>query len=285
MPSPAAMNAQTPDIRLIAVDLDKTLLDESLGVPARNRAALAAAAAQGVTVAIATGRTHDSAARYARQLGLDAPIISYNGAMVRRLDAAEPMRHVRLPADLAAEIVELLVHRMIDFMYFLDGQLYVPRMDHWAYGYRARTGDQPCVAGDLRRFAGADPTKLLLLGTPQQTRERYDFFSAHYGDRIYCTISLPEYMEILHPCATKAEALRWLAAHLGIDMAQTMAIGDSLNDLEMVQAAGVGVFMPDADEELRAQADFVPSERRTGVAEAVETLVLGGRAARHSGGE
>ncbi len=279
------MTKQTPDIRLIAIDLDKTLLDESLHVPERNREALKAAAERGVTVAIATGRSHTSAARFARELGIDAPVISYNGAMVRRADDAEPMRHVRLDADLAAEIVELLVHQMTDFMYFLDEQLYTQRYDHWARDYLARTGDQPCVAGDLRRFAGASPTKLLLLGTPEQTRARHAFFTQRYDGRIYATISLPEYMEILDPQATKATALRWLADHLGVPMERTMALGDSLNDLEMIRAAGVGVFMPFADEELRVEADFVPSDSVAGVAEAVEMLVLGRGAACESGGE
>jgi len=279
------MNQSMPDIRLIAVDLDRTLLDRNLQVPERNRQVLAEAARRGVTVAIATGRTHSSAARFARELGIDAPVISYNGAMIRRADDEEPLRHVRLPADLAAEIVELLVHDMTDFMYFLDDELYVPRYDRWARGYHARTGDQPRVARDLRRFAGAEPTKLLLLGTPEQTRERYRFFTERYDGRIYATISLPEYMEILNPEATKATALRWLADHLGIPIESTMAIGDSLNDLEMVQAAGVGVFMPDADETLRAQADFVPSDPIAGVAEAVEVLVLGRGAPCGSGGK
>lgn len=268
------MTERPRDIRLIAVDLDKTLLDENLRVPERNREALAAAAERGITVAIATGRTHESAARYARELGIDAPIISYNGAMIRRLDDDEPMRHLRLDPDLAAEIVERLVHEQIDFMYFLDGELYVPRFDHWARGYLARTGDMPRVAGDMRRFAGAAPTKILLLGTPEETLERYERFSREYAGRIYATISLPPYMEILHPEATKATALRWLADHLGVPIECTLAIGDSLNDLEMVQAAGVGVFMPAADPELQAHADFVPSSSRDGVAEAVEALVL-----------
>lgn len=279
------MTAATPDIRLIALDLDKTLLDEHLQVPERNREALAAAAARGITVAIATGRTHESAARYARQLGIDAPIISYNGAMIRRADDDEPMRHVRLDPDLAAEIVETLVHEMIDFMYFLDGDLYVARYDRWAREYLARTGDHPCVAGDLRRFAGAAPTKLLLLGTPEQTLERHERFSREYAGRIYATISLPPYMEILNPEATKATALRWLADHLGVPMEHTVAMGDSLNDLEMVRAAGIGVFMAGADAELRAHADFVPSDPRAGVAEAVEALVLGSGAACGSGGK
>lgn len=263
-----------PEIRLITIDLDHTLLDAELNISDRNRRAVLDAVDAGVTVAIATGRSHESARAYAGKLGIDAPIISYNGAMIRRPGDDEPMRHVRLEADLAAEIVGTLVHDMIDFLYFLDNTLYVARFDRWARRYLERTGDQAIIAGDLRTFAGERPTKLLMVGTPDQTRERYERFSEAYGDRIYCTISLPEYMEILDPGATKATALRWLADHLGIPMEQTMALGDSLNDLEMVRAARVGVFMPRADEELKQQADFVPEDQDGGVGEAVEKLVL-----------
>ncbi len=271
------------DIRLITIDLDHTLLDHERHISDRNRRALHAAAEQGVTVAIATGRSHESAEVYARELGIDAPIISYNGAMIRRPGEAEPMRHLRLDADLAVEIVETLVHDMIDFLYFLDDRVYAAKFDRWARRYLARTGDRAIVAGDLRRMAGARPTKLLLLGTPEQTRERYARFTEEYGDRVYCTISLPEYMEILDPGATKATALRWLADHLGVPIEQTMALGDSLNDLEMVEAAGMGVFMPCADEELRERADFVPADQDGGVGESVERFVLHGEPVRGGG--
>ncbi len=269
------MTQNTRDIKLVTIDLDHTLLDNEMRISDRNREVLARAAEQGVIIAIATGRTHNSAEQYALELGIDAPIISYNGAMIRRPGADEPMRHVPLEAELAAEIVETLVSEMVDFMYFLDETLYVQRFDHWARRYRRRTGDEPVIAGDMRKFAGKRPTKLLLLGDPEITRERYERFTERYGDRIYATISLPEYMEILHPEATKATALRWLADHFNVPMEQTMALGDSLNDLEMVRAAGTGVFMPCADPELREQADFVPESQHEGVAEAVELLALG----------
>ncbi|MFW5866320.1 MAG: Cof-type HAD-IIB family hydrolase [Armatimonadota bacterium] len=263
-----------PDITLITIDLDHTLLDNERKISERNEAAIQQVVDAGVTVAIATGRSHSSAEACARELGIDAPVISYNGAMIRRPGDDEPMRHVRLEADLAAEIVETLVHEMIDFLYFLDDELYVAKFDRWARRYLKRTGDRAIIAGDRRRFAGSRPTKLLMVGTPEQTRERYERFSNEYGDRIYCTISLPEYMEILDPGATKATALHWLAEHLDVPIEQTMALGDSLNDLEMVKAAGTGVFMPCADDDLKQHADFIPHSQHEGVGEALEKLVL-----------
>jgi hypothetical protein len=263
------------EIKLITIDLDHTLLDGERQISERNRRAVQDAVEAGVTVAIATGRSHESAQAYARKLEIDAPVISYNGAMIRRPGEDEPMRHVRLEADLAAEIVATLVHDMIDFLYFLDDNLYVAKFDRWARRYLERTGDHAIIAGDLRQFAGERPTKLLMVGTPEQTRRRYERFTEEYGDRVYCTISLPEYMEILNPEATKATALKWLADHLDVPMEQTMALGDSLNDLEMVQAAGTGVYMPCADDDLKQHADLVPESQDEGVGESIERLVLG----------
>jgi len=267
---------QTPDtgFRLVAIDLDGTLLDDDLRIHPRTEQALRAAADRGVTIAIATGRMHSSAAVYAERLGIGAPIISYNGAMIRRAGDPQPLWHQPIPADLAAEAVELCVHERWDLMYFLDDDLYVPRYDRWAHEYLARTGNDAIPFGDLRRMAGNQPTKLLVPGTPDQVLERYDFFAEHYAGRLHCTISLPEYLELLHPEVSKASALRRLAAMLGVGMESVMAIGDSLNDLEMIETAGLGVMMASAGVELRAAADFVPESAEAGVAEAIERLVL-----------
>ena len=267
------MNSST-EIKLIAIDLDGTLLTPEFTVPERTVRAIRGAADMGVTVTIATGRMHSSAEPYARELGLRAPLVTYNGAMIRHVDAPEPLWQLPIPADLAAEIVELCVRERMEMTYFLDDRLYVPRYDHWAHEYLARTGNDAIIFGDLRHMAGSEPIKLLVNGTPEQTLERYELFATEYAGRIHATISLPEYVELLHPDVSKAAALVRLAGMLGVEMGDVMAIGDALNDLEMIEAAGVGVMMATAAEELREAADFVPESTEAGVAEAIERLVL-----------
>lgn len=261
-------------IRLIAIDLDGTMLTPELTVHPRTAAAVRAAADLGLTIAIATGRMHSSAEPFAVELGLHAPIISYNGAMIRNAGEPEPLWHLPIPACLAAEAVELCVRDRMDLMYFIDDTILVPRYDHWAHEYLARTGNDSVVAGDLRGLAGREPTKLLIMGTPEQTRQRYGFFRREYAGRLHATVSLPEYLELLHSQVSKASALSRLAGMLGLRMSQVMAVGDNLNDLEMVEAAGVGVMMASSAEDLRAAADFVPESGEAGVAEAIERLVL-----------
>lgn len=269
-------------IRLIAIDLDGTLLNDNLEIVPRTREAVRATVDLGVTVAIATGRMHASAEPFAAELDIQAPIISCNGAMIREAGAAEPMFHLTVPASLAAEVLERAVTERATVEYFCDDIFYVTHVDHWARWYWERTGCPPVPVGDLRRLGKSEPTKILIVGTPEENAHRLPRLQEEYDGQLYVTLSLPEYIELLHPQVSKANALRWLADYLGVEMAQTMALGDQLNDLEMIEAAGVGVMMASAEESLRARADFVPTSHQEGVAEALETLVLGpaGRSGR-----
>ncbi len=261
-----------PDIKLIAIDLDGTLVHDARRIPERNLCALQMVMDQGVTVAIATGRMHSSARDFVGRLGIPhtTPIISYNGAMVRLPDAAEPMLHVTVPPELAAQVVQHSVQERLHLNYFLDDVLYVTHMDHWAWLYQRRTDNHPTIAGDLRRFAGQSPTKLLIAADPPLVADLLAREQALFGDRLYVTRSMPEYIEFLNPEVSKGAAVAWLAGHLGLAREQVMAMGDMLNDLPMIEWAGTGVAMPRAAEAVRAAADFVPEHEEEGVAETLE---------------
>jgi Cof subfamily protein (haloacid dehalogenase superfamily) len=260
------------DIKLVAIDLDGTLVHNARDIPERNLRALRMVMDQGVTVAIATGRMHSSARDFVGRLGIPhtTPIISYNGAMVRLPDAEEPMRHVAVPADLASQVVQHTVDERLHLNYFLDDVLYVTHVDYWARLYQSRAGNVPTPAGDLRRFDGEAPTKLLIATQPSGAAELLAREQALFGDRLYVTRSMPEYIELLNPEVSKGAAVAWLAGHLGLAREQVMAIGDMLNDLPMIEWAGTGVAMPKAAEAVRAAADFVPEHEEEGVAETLE---------------
>ncbi len=262
-------------IELVAIDLDGTLLNPDLQITPRTRDAVRATVEAGVTVAIATGRMHASAEPFAAELGVEAPIISCNGAMIREAGAEQPIFHLTVPPDLAAQVLERALAERATVEYFCDDTFYVSHVDHWARWYWQRTGCTPVPVGDLRRLACRRPTKILLVGRPEENAERLPRLQRDYAGKLYITLSLPEYIELLHPEVSKASALRWLAEQLGVPMERTMALGDQLNDVEMIEAAGVGVIMAGAEESLRARADFVPTSQEEGVAETLEKLVLG----------
>jgi Cof subfamily protein (haloacid dehalogenase superfamily) len=259
------------DIKLITIDLDGTLVHNDR-IPERNIRALKMVQDKGLTVAIATGRMHASARKYVHELGIDGdtPIISYNGAMIRLPDATEPMLHVPLQADLAAEIVQYAIEQRFSMNYYLDDMLYVLRVDHWAWLYHSRTGDVPVPVGDFRQFNGNSPTKLLVTAYPDDCDRLLPILQEKFSDRVYVTRSMPEYIEFLNKDASKGHAVEWLAGHMGLQREQVMAIGDNLNDQPMIAWAGVGVAMPKAHELTREAAQFVPEHEEEGVAEALE---------------
>lgn len=265
-----------PHIRLIGIDLDGTLVQNAHEVSERNVRAIRAALASGVTVAIATGRPHLSAEAFVAQLGLgDTPIISFNGAVIRRPGEQEPLLHRPVPADLAAQIVRTCVEQRRHVHYYLGDVMYVTRVSHWAHLYRARTGIEPVPAGDLRRFEGAEPIKILVCVDPDEAEGVLKQEQERYGDRLLVTRSMPEYVEYLSVEAGKGKALEWLATRLGIPMEQTMGMGDMLNDLQLVQMSGFGVAMPHAADPVKAAARYVAQSGPEGVAEAIEKFVLG----------
>jgi Cof subfamily protein (haloacid dehalogenase superfamily) len=264
-----------PDIRLIGIDLDGTLVTGSHTVSEANVAAINAARQRGIAVAIATGRPHVSAEQFALRLGLTGvPIISFNGALIRLPGQAEPMFSAPVPADLAAEIVQHCVQTRRHLHYYLGDDMYVPQVSHFARLYLNRTGIPPLPVGDLRRFDGREPIKLLACAPPQEVPAILAQDQARWGDRLIVTRSMPEYVEYLSPLAGKGKALHWLAGHLGLGVEQTMGMGDMLNDLELVEMAGVGIAMAQAQDEVKAAATYVTESGPEGVAEAIEKFCL-----------
>jgi len=265
-------------IRLVATDLDGTLVMDGHTVPEQSAGAIREAKRRGVHVVLATGRMHHSPCEFARELDLgDEPIISYNGAMARMSCSGELIRHEPVPTDLAAEILQYCVENRANIHYYLDDVMYVTRMNHHAISYWRRTGSRPVPAGDLRKFGGQAPTKILIIDEPDRAKAFYEEGLELYGDRLHITRSLPGYVEYLSKSATKGRALEAVAEHLGIPLAETMACGDMINDQTMLEVAGVGVAMAGSPEQVRSAADYVTQPGDNGVAEAIERFVLNAR--------
>jgi Cof subfamily protein (haloacid dehalogenase superfamily) len=268
-------------IRLLASDLDGTLVDEDLVIRPRVAAAVAAALAQGVVVVIATGRMYRSTLRFARALDLRAPLICYQGAYIRELpdgDAAPaaPMRHVTLAADVARDAIHWARENGMDPHVNMDDRLVMERGDEGGADYERLSGIEAEFVPDLIGAVRRPVTKVLAVGPPGVPERSLASGRAAFADRAEVTVSHPEYLEFTAPGVTKGQALRWLARRLGIPLAATMAVGDQYNDLEMLAAAGHGVAMAGAPAEVRDAARYITSSvAEDGVARAVEALVLG----------
>ncbi len=263
------------DIKLVALDLDDTLLDRSRKISPRAKAAIKAAVAQGVTVTVATGRMYPSALPYARQLALDVPLITYNGALIRAGLSGETLLHRPLDGATTQKIYTLFRERGWYLQVYLDDVLYVRARDANARLYEAISGMESVPVGDeLWSLPGA-PTKLLTMAEPHLIPVIDAAIRETCGDRVYTANSRPTYLEMTHPEATKGVALAFLAGRLGIGRDAVMAVGDSANDLEMIEYAGWGVAMGNACPQVKAAAKAVTAANDAdGVAAAIEEYVL-----------
>jgi Cof subfamily protein (haloacid dehalogenase superfamily) len=262
-------------IRLIAIDLDDTLLNNEIEVSPRAITAIRAAVAQGVTVTLATGRMFASAVIFARQIGLDVPLITYNGGLIRSALTGETLFHQPVPVDAAVDILNLFYHQGWYIQSYVEDKLYVDQLDDSALTYARLAKITPIAIGKKLYTMKAAPTKLLGLTDPDNVRPLIDKISGLFPGRVYATSSKAGYVEMMHPAVNKARALAFLADKLKINQTQVMALGDSLNDLDMLKYAGFGVAMGNAIPEVKAVAQAVTSGNdEDGVAEAIEKYVL-----------
>ncbi len=272
-------------VRLLALDLDGTLMGPDRVIRPRVRRAIAAAQDANVVVTIATGRMYRSASPFAQALGLTAPIICYQGAYVREVPVpghtpGRPLLHRTLPEVVAREALRWAREHGFDPHVNVDDRLVMEAGATSAEDYEQLSGIGAEFVPSLQAFVRGPVTKVVAVGPPPLAEERLPEARAAFEGRAQVTVSHPEYLEWNAPGVTKGRAVRWLARRLGIPLGQVMAIGDQYNDAEMLAEVGHGVAMGDAPAAVRAVARHVTAPLDAdGAALAIEALVLGREAA------
>lgn len=244
--------------KLCAIDLDDTLLDSEHRISERSHAAIRKVVDRGVIVLIASGRMYASTLRYQEQLGLDTPIICYNGAMVRSPTSGETWLHDQIPAELAKVVMDYSECENLQLNYYLNDLLYTKAFTSWLKLYHDRTGSPIEIVPDLySSMRGATPTKLIIVDSPERTDELLPYFRDLFGTSLYVTKSNDEYLEFMPPNANKGVALAAAAERLGVKQSETIAFGDSWNDIPMLKWAGLSLAVANAKPELKEVADRV----------------------------
>jgi Cof subfamily protein (haloacid dehalogenase superfamily) len=264
-------------IRLLAIDLDGTLVNDRLEMDPRDIAAVKAAAAAGVTVVLATGRMFKSSLRYAQPLGLKGPIINYQGAVVREIASGEIWYRCELTVEMQQRVLALAEPKDWHVNAYVDERVFTARARPEADLY-ARIAMVPYeVVGPLSKWVSRDSTKMVLVDLdPANVPGRMAELSAWMGDVARVTRSLDWFVEVVNPQVSKSAALAMVADRLGITRAEVCAIGDNLNDQDMVSWAGFGVAMGNAPEALKAAAKYVTGPiGEAGVAQVIERFVMG----------
>lgn len=273
--------------RLLISDLDGTLLDERLQVDQQDVDAVALAHEAGMRVGVATGRMYRSGLPHALALGVDLPLICYQGALIQELApgtseeelaAAPVLLREEVPGELGLEVLEICRRRGYALNVYQDDHLYVDEINDDVRFYtgiaqvKAEVASDPSLEERVRRGS----TKLTVV---LADRDRFQAALAELqeliGDRAEVTRSLIGFCEITARGVNKGHALRWLCRHLKVDPQEVVAVGDAPNDLPLLAAAGTKVAVETAAAQVKAAADWlVPGPGQGGLAEVVRRVLL-----------
>ncbi len=263
-------------IRLIATDLDDTLLNSNLEIPAENIAAIRRAEARGTKVVLASGRAPAAMKRFAETLLLhqrDGYLIADNGATVLSTRDWQIIRRFTLSADIAVRAWKLAQREGLPMQYYEDGAIRSsPDINEYSELDTRLTGIPMSIAQDFASDLKIPRKKLVIPGDPEKLKHMAALLTREFGDAANVFISKPFFLEILNPQADKGHALEWIAGETGLDSRDVVAIGDSMNDLGMLTFAGHPVAIANAREEIKQAAEYITTRNhdQAGVAEAIE---------------
>lgn len=262
-------------IKLIAIDLDDTLLNSQLTISARNTAAIKAAMERGVAVAIATGRMYRSALPYAEELNLKLPIISYQGALIKERTNGKILSHQAIPCTLARKIAQETEKLGYHLNAYVNDHILIKENTVEGEYYQTIANVPMNVVGSLVKNLSEDPTKLLVINEEENLNTLWEKLNKLYGSQLHLTKSKPDFLEITAKGAHKGYGVKFLADQLGIEQKAVMVIGDSYNDMPMFEYAGLSVAVANARADVQAKAHVITgSNEDSGVGQAIEEYVL-----------
>jgi len=273
------------DIKLIALDLDGTLLTDNGEIPQENTKMLREFSGRDVMIVLSSGRMTNCVSPVADIIGVDCPLIIYNGAMVRakKNEDRKIIYHNPLPPGYGNKILDYCIENRFHLNYYLDDVLYAQKdesLEKYALIYSRQTGAEFRFLEDIRDIEGNSPTKLILItdvhnANRLRTRDfQYEYFSKTLDGKLNLIKTNPEYLEFLNREADKGIGLRELAEFYGIERESIIAFGDGENDIEMLEFAGTGVALSNAKEKVKQTADCVTEKdnNAAGVADFLSKL-------------
>ncbi len=263
--------------KLLVFDLDDTLLNEEHKISRRNVETLRRAAGEGLIITIATGRMFRSTLPYARQLGINVPLITYHGALVRKAAGGPDIWHRPVPLDAAVQVAEYAVDHGYHLNLFIDDAFCIPETNEYTRAYQSLSNVEFKIIGNPAEYLRREktpPTKMNIVSFSGM-EEIMERVAGQFHGRVTVTQARPEFLEITHLEATKGIALRHLAEAEGVHRDEVVAIGDSLNDISMLEYAGTGVAVANAREEVKQVAQVITlSNLEDGVAHFIENHVF-----------
>ncbi len=257
--------------RMMISDIDGTLVDDCQKISEVNKKAIKEFQERGGVFSLATGRIEEAVKKYHDELSINAPVILYNGAKVVDINSSSVIYEKLLTAEQAKTAASIVDKYPVTPVFYSKGRAFVRDINRTAEIYSAKDGIKLETVDNYSDIDLSAVTKILLIGDNScfpKFREVYNNFCKDYPVFVQ---SEEEYLEILPKGVNKGEAVSVLSEYLDIPVEEIICIGDNLNDLEMVEFAGLGVAMENGHEKLKNLADIIaPPNTESGLAAVLE---------------
>ena len=269
------------DVKLIALDLDDTLLDDNRQISDDNVKALQECASRGIYVVLCSGRAEDAILPFVRRLEIAGTkagryIVAINGCSIFDLHERKQIFCQKVQPDILKRTNEIAKsYKLCSEVYTAD-TIYFPEYNEWTKLDVDLCGLKGVESQDYEKLLESPFVKMLIPGEPKLLLEIQDKLRDEFGERAVIFTSKPYFLEILPPNCGKGESIHWLANHIGINPAQTMGFGDSMNDETMIRMCGAGVAMSNGLDYIKEIADYVTENdnNNNGVGRFISKYVL-----------
>lgn len=260
--------------RLLAIDLDGTLLTPQHTLSPYTISVLQKAVDAGMFLVVATGRVPYIFHEIGKQLPLNAPQITSNGSTIIDVHTGDILHEQFIPVDLVLPAMQAVHSLGMQLCCYTDTILYAEK-SLYDLGNWYLAGVPVTTTEDITRLSTTPCIKLGTYGDAAMIREKRQELERMFAGKLYVTQTAQEWLEILHPEVSKANALQIVMRLLDVKPEEVIAFGDNHNDLDMLRVAGLGIAMGNAHDEVKAVADYITTTNaEDGVALAIEKFVL-----------
>lgn len=269
------------DVKIIALDLDDTLLTEDLTITPRTVEALRKAAVKGIYVVLASGRLENAMLSYVRTLSIAGSqqgrfLICLNGSSVYDLHLRQQIYSRVVPVDILKFVYHEAAARGLPVQVYGTDEIFVSFDNEWSERDKNLSKLKLSVVEDYENFLSKDFSKMVIPFEPEKLKPFEKFLKESLAGKVEIFTSKPYFLEVLPIDSGKGNTLKWLCRELKIPQSQTMVFGDSFNDLSMIEYSAHSVAMCNGQPEILERADYVTrfDNNHDGIADFLEDFVL-----------
>ncbi|SHJ36857.1 hypothetical protein SAMN02745975_01933 [Geosporobacter subterraneus DSM 17957] len=262
--------------KMVAIDLDDTLLDNDNQISRQNKEVIERLLDKGMIVTIISGRSYASIKRYVDLLRLKHLCGSLNGASIILPENDEIVYRRAIHHDICRELIIEIEPLGVHINYYHDSKVLSSKQTKQAEAYMQLTNIEIDYVSSLKEYSREyAATKILLIDDNEKLEPIRQKISPKFIENVNISYSKPIFLEIFNKDVSKGKALQYIAEYYGIQREEIIAIGDGETDISMIEYAGIGIAMGNSSQRVKEKANYIAeTNQQNGVAKILEKLIL-----------